>query len=167
MSVDAPLTPRQVVENLLLDSNERCKLLRFAQTRYGIPIDVAEDVLQDTAVQLLNQQRSVRKPRAYLFAVFRIRCRMHLSSRSVNLDMLPISEDSLDTLAGSREDDKDRVIALHQALAHISSSCRRLLAARYMEGQSLREAADRMRLAYSGITKTLTRCLKRLRACLT
>jgi RNA polymerase sigma factor, sigma-70 family len=167
MSVDAPLTPRQVVENLLLDSNERCRLLRFAQSRYGIPWDVAEDVLQDTAVQLLKQQRSVRKPRSYLCAVFRIRCRTYFSSRPVNLGTLPISDDSLDTLAESPEDDLDQRIALHQALTYISSACRRLLAARYMEGQSLRQAAQRMTLAYSGITKTLARCLKRLRACLT
>jgi RNA polymerase sigma factor (sigma-70 family) len=167
MSVDAPLTPRQVVENLLLDSNERCGFLRFAQTRYGIAWDVAEDLLQDTAVQLLNQQRSVRKPRPYLYAVFRIRCRAYLSSRPVTPGMLPVSEDSLDTLAGGLEYEQDQRVALHQALAYISAACRRLLAARYMEGQSLREAAQRMTLAYSGITKTLTRCLKRLRACLT
>jgi RNA polymerase sigma factor (sigma-70 family) len=167
MSVEAPLTPRQVVEKLLLDSNERCILLRLAQTRYGIPGDEAEDVLQDTTVQLLRQQRSIRKPRAYLCAVFRMRCRIYLSSRPVNLGVLPNSGDSLDTLAGGLEDDQNQRIALHQALAHISSACRRLLAARYMEGQSLREAAQRMTLAYSGINKTLARCLKRLRACLT
>lgn len=166
MAVDAPLTPRQVVETLLLDSNERCRILRFAHTRYGIPMDEAEDLLQDTAVQLLSQQRSVRQPRPYFWAVFRNRCRTHLSARPGNLDMLPISEESLETPT-SVEDDPDQRIVLRQALAYISSACRRLLVARYLEGQNLRETADRMTLAYSGITKTISRCLKRLRACLT
>lgn len=167
MAVDAPITPRQVVETLLLDSNERSGILRFAQSRYGIPLNEAEDLLQDTAVQLLSQQRSVRKPRAYLRAVFRIRCRMYLGSRLVNRDMLPIAEDDVDTLTSNPEDDQDQGIALRQAFAYISSACRRLLVARYMEGQNLKETADRMALASSGITKTISRCLKRLRACLT
>ena len=43
----------EVVESLLLDSDERCRLLGFARNRYGIRREAAQDVLQETAVQLL------------------------------------------------------------------------------------------------------------------
>jgi DNA-directed RNA polymerase specialized sigma24 family protein len=58
----------------------------------------------------------------------------------------------------------DRQLALRQALSEISSSCQRLLAAYYVEGQTLREAARTVSLQYSSVAKTISRCLKRLRA---
>jgi RNA polymerase sigma factor (sigma-70 family) len=167
MSVEATQTPRQVVQSLLLNPEERCRLLAFARNRYGILREAAEDVLQDTAVQLLAQQRRVRKPRPYLYSVFRIRCRRYLGSSRFYTDAIPILDESLEVPGNGPEPDTDRGVALRQGLAHISSACQKLLAAHYIEGCSLKETADRMTLAYSGITKAIARCLKRLRACLT
>ena len=62
--------------------------------------------------------------------------------------------------------DLDQRVFLRQAIQLLSPTCRRLIKARYIEGHSLKDSADRMPLAYSGITKTISRCLKRLRACL-
>jgi DNA-directed RNA polymerase specialized sigma24 family protein len=50
-------------------------------------------------------------------------------------------------------------------LDEISASCRRLLAAYYIEGRSLREAARVVSLQYSSVAKTISRCLKKLRKC--
>jgi RNA polymerase sigma factor (sigma-70 family) len=120
-------------------------------------------VLQETAVQLLAQRQRVRNPKAYLYTVFRIRCRRYLGSSLRYSD----SGEPFDIPAGDPETDSGRSIALREGLVRISSACRKLLAAHYMEGCSLRETAERMTLAYSGITKAISRCLKRLRACLT
>lgn len=165
--MEASQTPRQVVETLLLDPGERSRLLSFAQRRYGIRRETAEDVLQDAAVQLLAQRRRVRKPRAYLFSVFRIRCRRYLGSSLRYSDVIPLPDESLDSSDDDQETAAGRSIALREGLVRISSACRKILAAHYIEGCSLRETAEKMTLAYSGITKAISRCLKRLRACLT
>ncbi len=166
MSAGTPLTPRQVVESLLLDSDERCRLLGFAGSRYGIRREAAEDVLQETAVQLLAQRQRVRNPKAYLYSVFRIRCRRYLGSSLRYSNATGIPNGPLEVPANDPEADSGRSIALREGLVRISLACRKLLAAHYIEGCSLRETAERMTLAYSGITKAISRCLKRLRACL-
>ena len=164
---EAQQTPRQVVQSLLLDPEERCRLLNFARNRYGLRREAAEDVLQDTAIKLLAQHRRVRKPRPYLYSVFRIRCRRYLGSSRLFREAIPLPDDSVDARVEDLENGTDRSIALREGLVRISAACRRLLAAHYIEGCSLRETAGKMALAYSGITKAITRCLRRLRACMT
>jgi RNA polymerase sigma factor (sigma-70 family) len=155
-----------VVETLFLESEERRALLRIAQSRYRISKDRAEDLLQDMAVDLLNQRQSVRKPRAYLHSVFRLRCSRYGRARS-NRETTPLAEEFADTGPGASVADLDQRVYLRQAIQFLSPTCRKLLKARYIEGHTLKESADRIALAYSGITKTISRCLKRLRACLT
>ncbi|PYQ65429.1 MAG: hypothetical protein DMF54_11120 [Acidobacteria bacterium] len=60
----------------------------------------------------------------------------------------------------------DSRLALQEALDELSAGCRKLLLAYYFEGRSLREAADVTARAYSGVWKTIDRCLKKLRQCL-
>ncbi len=159
MSAEVRQTAREVAETLLLESEERGKLLGLARRRYGIPLDAAEDLLQETAVELLQQRQYVQQPRAYLYAVFRFRCFRYLSRQHATRDR---PEDAPDA---SHEEIHQQIL-VWQALEKVSPSCRRLLAARYLEGQSLREAALTVALAYSGVMKTISRCLQRLRACL-
>ena len=163
MSTEAPTTTRQVVETLLLDSGERNALLRIARSRYHIAKDRAEDLLQDLAVDLLRQRQYVRRPRAYLHAVFRVRCSRQWRPPELSGE---IPEELAAMESGILVAELDRRVSLRQALQLISAPCRKLLRARYIEGQSLRASAERMTLAYSGITKTINRCLKKLRACL-
>jgi RNA polymerase sigma factor (sigma-70 family) len=163
MSVEMPETAREVAETLLLDPEERAKLLGMAERRYGLSRDVAEDLLQETAVELLGQRQYVQKPRGYLYAVFRFRCWRYLKLQRVNPEL---TVEELPEQASPPPEIVQQVI-LWQALGSVSPGCRKLLAARYLEGQSLREAALSMMLAYSGITKTISRCLQKLRACLT
>ena len=72
--MEAPQTTRQVVETVLLDPHERHKLMTFAYARFGIVQQDAEDLLQDTALELLRQRHYVHSPQGYLFTVFRMRC---------------------------------------------------------------------------------------------
>jgi RNA polymerase sigma factor, sigma-70 family len=166
MLTEAPTTPRRVVETLLLDLEERRKLLLMAQARYGISKDQAEDLLQDVAVDLLRQRQVVRRPHAYLRAVLRFRCSHYVRAQRSHGEIEPVREDILETGTGTPEVDLDQQVFLRQALHLISPTCRKVLKARYFEGQSLKASAARITLAYSGITKTISRCLKRLRACL-
>ena len=69
-----------------------------------------------------------------------------------------------DDVAAPEEPNRlDRQLALREALNEISSSCRRLLAAYYVEGRTLRDASHSVALAVSAVPKTLSRCLERLR----
>ncbi|HEY4230808.1 MAG TPA: sigma-70 family RNA polymerase sigma factor [Thermoanaerobaculia bacterium] len=167
MTADAPPTTRQIAESVLLDENQRRKLFAYASTRFAISTQDAEDLLQDTALELLRCRSYVRSPDAFVFAVFRARCARftggQVTARTVFIDGHPRSERTGGSGATERTDSS---IALREALSEVSTACRRLLSAYYVEGRSLREAARTVSLAYSGIAKTINRCLKRLRRCL-
>ena len=167
MSPEAPQTTRQVVETVLLDPQERRKLLSFAGSRYGIAVQDAEDILQETALDLLRQRHYVHSPQGYLFTVFVRRCIRFLRSRRREGDVRELPENLPDLNSGALDRERaDQRFAIREALHRISSSCRKLLAARYVEGQKLWETARAMALARSGVGVTINRCLKRLRACL-
>ena len=166
MSADAPPTPRQVAEAVLLDENQRRRLFAYAGSRFGISLEDSEDILQDTALELLRCRSYVRSPEGFVFAVFRGRCARFVGSQIAARGTLAAGGGAGCAVALS-PDQVDSQVALREALNEVSSACRRLLSAYYVEGQSLREAARTVSLTYSSVAKTISRCLKRLRRCLT
>ena len=168
MQAESPPTPRQAAEAVLLDRQQRSKLLAYARVRFGIRTEDAEDLLQDTVLELLRQQGYVRSASGFVFCAFRVRCGRYLERHRLRNEVSVISADSVEHLSpGSNVPEAiDRSVAVREALEEISSSCRRLLAAYYLEGRSLSEAGRAVALAASGVTKTINRCLKRLRECL-
>ena len=165
--MEAPQTTRQVVETVLLDPHERHKLMAFAYARFGIVQQDAEDLLQDTALELLRQRHYVHSPQGYLFTVFRMRCVRFFRDRKASGVTVEIKETMLDPASHPAELEKsDKTLAVRQALCRISSVCRKLLASHYIEGKSLRETAADLARASSGVGNTISRCLKSLRACL-
>jgi RNA polymerase sigma factor (sigma-70 family) len=164
--MEAPQTTRQVVETVLLDPHERQKLIGFACSRFGILPEDAEDLLQETALELLRQRHYVHSPRGYLFTVFKKRCVRLLRLRRLEGNWGPLPDGAACPSSDPLGETRDRGIAIRQALCRISSACRRLLAAHYIEGKSLRETAAHMARAASGMGNTIDRCLKRLRACM-
>ncbi|MFY9550101.1 MAG: sigma-70 family RNA polymerase sigma factor [Thermoanaerobaculia bacterium] len=161
--------PLRVAEALFLDDGWRRKLIGFAWTRFGIGAEDAEDLLQETAFELLRQRGYVRRPEGFVFVVYRARCARFLSASRSRREVLSETDPALESFPSPVPDtspDPDRQIAVREALHWISSSCRRILAAYYVEGQSLRETAEKMSLAYSSVAKTLSRCLQKLRRCL-
>jgi RNA polymerase sigma factor (sigma-70 family) len=165
--MEAPQTTRQVVETVLLDPHERHKLVVFAYARFGIIKQDAEDLLQDTALELLRQRHYVHSPQGYLFTVFRMRCVRFFRDRKASGVTVEIKETMLDAASHPAELEKsDKTLAVRQALCRISSVCRKLLASHYIEGKSLRETAADLARASSGVGNTISRCLKSLRACL-
>lgn len=162
---DAPPSTRQIAEAVLLDKDRRRNLLAYARSRFGIRPEDGEDLLQDTMLDLLNYRSYVRKPEGFVFSVFRARC-----ARFVAAGMGNRQKSSLDTKVDDAFSTLDRMyrrLALREGLGMISQSCRQILRTYYLEGRSLREAASSLSLAYSSIAKTISRCLRRLRECVT
>ncbi len=165
MSTEFPQTARQVVESVLLDPQERKKLVGFAGARYGIREEDAEDLLQETALELLRQRHSVRSPQAYLFTVFKNRCVRFFRTRKRQA-AVELDEQMPDPTSVAAGEKRERHLAVRQALCRISSACRKLLASFYVEGKSLKETSAESTYAFSGMGNTINRCLERLRACM-
>jgi RNA polymerase sigma factor (sigma-70 family) len=161
-----PLSTTQIAEALLLDQERRRQLFSYACARFGIESHDAEDLLQETVLELLRCQSCVRRPEGFVFAVFRARCSRFVAAQIAAHGVFSKQEvTSTETLSQPSLQAEERV-ALREGLDTISAACRKLLRAYYVEGQSLREAAHTVSLAYSSIAKTISRCLRRLRQCL-
>lgn len=164
---ETPPTPRQIAEGVLLDPGRRSRLIGFAASRFGIERTDAEDLLQEMALELLRQRGYVRHPDGFVFAAFRARCARFMETRRRRLERLRSRMPQDEAIPDPRGPERmDRDVALREALNGISSSCRRLLCAYYIEGQSLNETAEGLTLSYSVVSRRISRCLERLRACL-
>ena len=166
MGVEAPPTTRQIAVAVLADPGQRSRLLGYARDRFGIGSEDAQDLLQDTALELLCQHSHIESPQGFVFALFRSRCCRFVEGRRRGLEVFVARPACEASPAPGGAGDLDRRLALREALNGISSSCRRLLAAYYVEGQTLTETARVMELASSGVFKTINRCLQRLRRCI-
>lgn len=167
MQSSAPATARDVAEEILTNDATRRSLVAYAYTRYSIGADDAGDILQETVLELLRYRTYIHSPKGFVFTVFQGRCRRFIggivASRRVFESSSADVEAHADPLGA---DEFDQQVALRQALRLISSNCVRLLSAYYVEGVDLKEAAERLELASSSASKTLSRCLKKLRECL-
>lgn len=160
-------TSREIAEAILLDGEQRSRLMAYARSRFGIESDDAQDLLQETALELLRHRTIVRSPHGFTFKVFRMRCCRFLQARHANRRIFSgeheLAETACETSASVTADKK---LELRKVLETVSASCRRILVAHYVEGRSLRETAQAIPLPYSGVWNTISRCLRRLRACL-
>jgi RNA polymerase sigma factor (sigma-70 family) len=168
MEVEASLAPHAAVESVLLDREQRSRLIAYARARFGLDSDTAEDLLQETAIELLRLRTLVRSPRGFVFTIFHARCCRYLRHMLAERRMFSDGTCAVAEETGGVADPEelDSRLLVRRGLEEISASCRKLLHAYYVEGRSLRESADAMALAYSGVWKTINRCLKKLRACL-
>lgn len=167
MEVAMSSTSRQVAEAVLVDDRQRNKLRAYARERFSIPAQDAEDLLQDTAVELLRQKLQVQNPEGFLFAVFRARCCRYVERDRKAHAVFEEHADGCSHVPAPEGGERiDRRVAVREALGGISDSCRRLLRSYYAEGKSLVETAREMARAASGIGKTFNRCLRYLRRCL-
>lgn len=168
MEVETRLASQATAEGVLLDREQRSRLVAYAHARFGIDDDTAEDLLQETAIELLRLHTLVRSPRGFVFTIFHARCCRYLRHVQAERRMFSGGERAVaEDVSGATDcEEIDSRLLLQRGLEEISDSCRKLLHAYYVEGCSLRESAETMALAYSGVWKTINRCLKKLRACL-
>ena len=168
MEVEASLAPHAAVEGVLLDREQRSRLVAYARSRFGLDSDTTEDLLQETAIELLRLRTLVRSPRGFVFTVFHTRCCRYLRHMQVERRIFSEGKRAVaeETCGVADPEELDSRLFVQRGLEEVSASCRKLLLAYYVEGRSLRESAAEMALAYSGVWKTINRCLKKLRACL-
>lgn len=166
MGANAP-PPAQHIAEILLDESRRRRLCAYAGSRFGIGSDDTEDLLQETAEELLRYREYVRSPEGFIFSVFRTRCIRYAHARRLRREVFTTANAGVETAVFDLPESADRQLALRQAFSKISSSCRRLLVAYYLEGHSLREAAKVVPVQYSSVFKTISRCVKKLREYLT
>ena len=158
---------REIAQAVLLDGEQRMRLLRYAGSRFGIDSDDAQDLLQDTALELLRQRTVVRNPRGFTFRVFHLRCCQFIKARQTHRGVFVAGKEPPETpCVTDGPDATRRRLELKQLLRTISSSCRKILLTYYVEGRSLQETAQAIPLPYSGVWNTINGCLRRLRACL-
>jgi RNA polymerase sigma factor (sigma-70 family) len=139
----------------------------IAHTRFGIDQDDAQDLLQETALELLRQRTVVRSPGGFIFRVFHRRCCRFIRLRQADRRVfVPDAEPMATACDTALLEAADRQLTLRRVLETISSSCRRILLAYYVEGRTLKETAQAIPLPYPGVWNTISRCLRRLRACL-
>ncbi len=163
-----PLTSHEVAQAVVLDGEQRSSLVAYARSRFGIDQDDAQDLLQETALELLRQRTVVRSPRGFTFRLFHRRCCRFIRLRQADRQVFAPAEEPVKTACDSEplETTADRQLTLQRVLETISSSCRRILLAYYVEGRSLKETAQAIPTPYPGVWNTINRCLRRLRACL-
>ena len=161
------LTSHEVAQAVVLDGEQRSKLVAYAHARFGLKPEDAEDLLQETALELLRQQTIVRSPLGFTFRVFHRRCCLFIRLRQAERLVFAPAAEPVETACDTAVlEAADRQLTLRRVLETISSSCRRILLAYYMEGRSLKETAQAIPTSYPAVWNTINRCLRRLRACL-
>jgi RNA polymerase sigma factor (sigma-70 family) len=163
MEVEIKATHRgaEVAEQLLLDSREVRRLMRLAVLQFGIGRDDAQDLLQETALDIMRETKNIKSPRGYVTRVFYMQCCQYVR-RAVRRRAHEGRFTSLAVTAPAALPADER-LALEEALERISPGCRGLLMAHYMGGKSLGEAATEFGFSKKQAWKRFNACLRKLR----
>lgn len=138
--------------------------LRRVLARYRVPVEDAEDILQQSFLDLVYKQKSIYNPEAWLLATVRNRCIIYWRRRrsqvceSVDLailDLLAQPEAPRQSKAMLRHD-------LERVLGQLPERCRALLRLRYGLGYKPAEVAAALGYQPSSVRKVTSRCLSRL-----
>lgn len=151
-----------VASLLLTEPGAASALMRYAYREFGIGAPDAEDLIQETAVRLIKQKGSIHRPKGLTFTIFKSKCQ-DFSRGAAREKRALATVPALDHAALAPEE-AELKMAVEQALEKLTPGCRLLLTRYYLDGLSLREAADETAHAYSGIWKLINRCLRRLKA---
>ena len=154
--------PRSAPAEPLEDLLETLKP-RFGATmaRFGIPVQDAEDLLQQTLLTYLYKQDSIHDPAKWMIGTLRNNCLVYWRKRrrrlydSVDAALLQ----SLAEPEGPPQERSDLRRDVNGVLKTLPSRCQSLLRLRYRLDYQPAEAADEMGYSRSGIYKVLDRCL--------
>lgn len=138
--------------------------LRRVLARYRVPVEDAEDILQQSFLDLVYKQKSIYNPEAWLLATVRNRCIIYWRRRrsqvceSVDLAIL-------DLLAQPEAPRQSKALLRHdleRVLGQLPERCRSLLRLRYGLGYKPAEVAAALGYQPSSVRKVTSRCLSRL-----
>ena len=138
--------------------------LRRIFARFRLPPEDAEDVLQQSFLDLVYKRKQVYNPEAWVTATVRNRCITYWRKRrrqiwdavdSALLDLLAKPEAPSQRQVTLRRD-------LEKLLARLPERCRSVLVLRYGLGYRSREVADLLGYQPSSIRKVTSRCIAAL-----
>jgi DNA-directed RNA polymerase specialized sigma24 family protein len=150
----------EVAEHLLLDPREIRRLMRLAKLQFGIGPDDAQDLLQEAALDIVREKKSIQNPRGYVTRVFYMQCCQYVRRAVRRRAREGRSAFDVAAPAGLHVDER---LALEEALGRISPGCRGLLMAHYMEGKGFGEAAAEFGFSKKQAWKRFNACLRKLR----
>lgn len=141
----------------------RPKLKRLI-SRYGVPPEDVEDLLQQSLLAFLHKQDTVRNTETWLVGTVRRQCLMYFRSHRRRL-YDAVDSAVLDLVADSGLPNQERtemMCDLKAAMARISPRCRTVLRLRYRLGYKPAEVASRLGYQPSSIRTITNRCLAAL-----
>jgi RNA polymerase sigma factor (sigma-70 family) len=135
-------------------------------SRFRVPPQDAEDLLQETFVILISRWDSVRCPEAWLVGTLRNRCIIYWRRRRARIYDL-MDDAMLEVLAQAEAEAPAQEQAelrrdLGTALDRLAPHHRRLLLLRYAYGCTSQEVGDRLGYGAGSVRKMTQRCLDRL-----
>jgi RNA polymerase sigma factor (sigma-70 family) len=138
--------------------------LKQVVARYRLPLEDAEDVLQQSFLDLIYKRRTIQNPEAWLTATVRNRSIIYWRRRrSMPYDAVDVA--TLEAVAKPATPSQGRAVLrwdLQRALERLTPRNRSLLRLRYGFGYKPQEVAERLGYQTSSIRKVTSRCLARL-----
>jgi RNA polymerase sigma-70 factor (ECF subfamily) len=138
--------------------------LKVLFSRYRIPPQDTEDILQQALLALVYQRHSIRDAESWLMGTLRNKCLLYWRERrrkmydSVDAAVLEMVAEPM----APAQEDLDLRRDLADAIESLPERCRSLLSLRYRHGYEPPELAERLGYSPSSISKITTRCLAAL-----
>jgi len=132
-------------------------LLRYAAKRFGIPEEIAEELVQDVFVSYVSRHAAVNDARAWLIGAVSHACRHY---RRKNERHAPWEE--ADAARLTTQPDELLRTTVRDALARLEARDARMLWLRLAEGYTVPELARKLGLSRSRTEKLLRRAQQRL-----
>ncbi|HEV7668380.1 MAG TPA: sigma-70 family RNA polymerase sigma factor [Thermoanaerobaculia bacterium] len=153
--------PESTFEDLIERVHPR---LRKILSRYRIPPQDAEDLMQEAFLILVTKWGSVQNPEAWLLATLANRCIIYWrKSRSRLWDLVDgVVLELLAEVGPPAQDGMDLRMDLEALVANLPDRCRSLLRLRYQLGCTTTEAAEKTGYCRSSIRKVTRRCISAL-----
>jgi RNA polymerase sigma factor (sigma-70 family) len=138
--------------------------LKRVLSRYRIPAQDAEDILQDTFLILVSKLGTIRNPEAWLVGTLANRCIIYWRRHRTRLFEL-VDSTILELLSEGEapaQEQSDIRSDLEAMLSGLPNRCRSVLRLRYGFGCSTAEVAEQTGYCKSSIRKVTRRCLAAL-----
>lgn len=138
--------------------------LRRIFSRFRLPPEDAEDILQQSFLDLVYKQSQIYNPEAWVVATVRNRCIVYWRKRRSQL-WDAVDSAMLELIAQPQDPGQKQVSLrrdLERVLAKLPERCRSVLVLRYGLGYRAREVADLLGYQHSSIRKVTSRCIAAL-----
>jgi RNA polymerase sigma-70 factor (ECF subfamily) len=161
MQDHAPKSFANSFEELWERAGPRLKGLLWS---YRIPVDDAEDLLQDTFYSLVYSTHEINDPEAWLLGTLKRQCLMYWRKRRRSL-YAAVDETLLEWLATpiAPPQEREQLLAdLESLIERLPPKCRKVLRLRFQLGYEPQEVAEKLGYSSTSIGKITQRCLAAL-----